>query len=74
MCEDDSFSVDPKDALRNKSKLHLEMAEELDRMERDVTSWEAEFLDSILKRLRSGTALTERQAKTLQEMRWKYTD
>jgi len=51
---------------------HLEMAEEIDRMERDVTSWEADFLDSILKRLRNKIPLTPKQAEVLEGMHEKY--
>lgn len=48
---------------------HLAMAEALDRMERDVTSWEADFLDSILKQLREEKrALTQKQIDVLNRM------
>lgn len=36
----------------------LEMAQELDGMDRSVTSWEADFLESVLVRLREGRGLT----------------
>ena len=51
---------------------HLEMAKELDGMERDVTSWEADFLNSILEKLNFGLALTEKQATRLSEMYERY--
>ncbi len=51
---------------------HLEMAEELDSMALDVTSWEAEFLESVLGLLREGSPLSPKQAKTLKGMYAKY--
>lgn len=66
--DEDTFKVDPVDALGALSKRHLEMATELDQMEEDVTSWEAGFLDTVLKRLRSGQALTTGQATKLEEI------
>lgn len=51
----------------------LELAEELDNMERDVTTWEADFLESILKRLREdGSELTPKQEYQLRRMEEKY--
>lgn len=52
----------------------LELAQELDGMERDVTSWEADFLSSILPRLREGHGLSEKQEKVLLGMKKKYLD
>lgn len=49
-----------------------EMARELDAMERDVTSWEASFLESVLSVLAAGRRLSTKQAKTLEEMHEKY--
>lgn len=52
---------------------HLAMAEDLDKMERDVNSWEAGFLESVLVRLKKEKLpLTETQVKTLKEMHEKY--
>lgn len=51
---------------------HLEMAKELDGMDRDVTSWEADFLSSILEKLNFGLALTQKQASRLTEMYERY--
>lgn len=51
---------------------HLEMAEELDGMERDVTSWEADFLEKILEILRFGLQLSPKQADTLEKMHERY--
>lgn len=48
------------------------MARELDEMEEDVTSWEADFLDSILKALHHGRTLSPKQAERLEEMHEKY--
>jgi hypothetical protein len=55
-------------------ELHLAMAEALDEMDEDVTEWEASFLESVLRLLRDGLALTEPQARTLEEMRRKYIE
>lgn len=51
---------------------HAEMARQLDSMERDVTSWEASFLDSVLKCLRGGRPLGEKRENKLEEMWDKY--
>ena len=51
---------------------HLEMAKAIDGMERDVTSWEADFLNSILDSLSFGLALTQKQAARLEEMYERY--
>lgn len=49
------------------------MAEALDAMEKGVTSFEAEFLESVLVRLRKEhRPLTEAQAEKLQEIYEKY--
>jgi hypothetical protein len=51
---------------------HRDMARELDSMDRDVTSWEANFLESVMKALRAGRALSDRQKEKLDEMWDKY--
>ncbi len=51
---------------------HLEMARAIDGMSRDVTSWEADFLNSILEKLNFGLALTQKQAARLEEMYERY--
>lgn len=51
---------------------HLEMAQALDSMERDVTSWEADFIESVLKRLKAGRPLSPKQAESLEGMHRKY--
>lgn len=52
---------------------HLEMAEALDSMERNVSSWEADFLESVLKRLKDdGRTLSEKQATKLKELYERY--
>jgi hypothetical protein len=51
---------------------HRDMARELDSMERDVTSWEANFIESVLKALRSGKSLSNPQKEKLEEMWDKY--
>ena len=51
----------------------LDQAEALDHMEDvDVTSWEAEFLDSVLKQLRAGRALSQKQIDVLNRMSSQY--
>lgn len=48
---------------------HLDLALELDRMDEDVTSWEADFLQSIIARLRDKKIpLTQGQIDTLYKM------
>ncbi len=54
-------------------KKHSELAHELDAMEEDVTSWEAEFLESIILRLdEKKLALTQKQIERLYELCDKY--
>ena len=48
------------------------MVKALDEMDRDVTSWEADFLSSILDSLYFGLALTQKQAVRLEEMYERY--
>lgn len=50
----------------------LEMAEALDKMDRDLNSWESEFHNSVLEVLRFGSALTEKQTKKLKEIYERY--
>ncbi len=50
----------------------LDMAEALDGMDRDVASWEADFLESVLTRLRSNQRLTEKQEAKLRQIHEKY--
>lgn len=48
---------------------HLAMAEALDFLDEEVTSWEAEFLDTVLKQLHEGKrALTQKQIDVLNRM------
>lgn len=51
---------------------HAELAKELDHMEEDVTSHEADLLDSVLKILRGGGTLSPKQAEHLEGMHKKY--
>jgi len=52
---------------------HLEMAEALDGMERAVSSWEADFIESVLIRLREEhRPLTDGQVEKLREIYEKY--
>ena len=51
---------------------HLEMAQELDGMDRDVGSWAADFLQNILTCLRGGGTLSVERVKKLRELHGKY--
>ena len=46
----------------------LEIAEQLDGMEQDVTTWEAAFLDTVLQTLREGRQLSPKQIEKLKEV------
>ena len=46
----------------------LELVKELDRMDVDVTPWEASFLDSILKQLQAKQPLTQKQLEVVHRM------
>lgn len=50
----------------------LEKATCIDNMEREVNHWEANFLESIIKRLNQKIRLTEKQEECLQRMYNKY--
>ncbi len=50
----------------------LAQAKALDEMEVDVTSFEASFLDSVLKQLRAGRALSQKQIDLLNRMSNQY--
>ena len=49
-----------------------EMAEALNDMERDMTSWEADFHDCVLKKLRAKEPLTSKEDAKLREIYEKY--
>lgn len=49
-----------------KGKQNLEMAEALDEMEKTLSSDNADFLESILKKLRHDDDLTDREQKKLE--------
>lgn len=55
-------------------KSYLEMAEELDGMDRDVRSEEADLLERALKRLRSGRPLRPKDADWLEKLHAKYLE
>lgn len=62
-----------EDEAREAVARHLATAEAIDRDEEiSVTPWEMDFLDSILKQLRAGRALSQRQIDTLNGMSDKY--
>lgn len=46
----------------------LETVRELDGMEADVTAWEAEFLDSVIKQLGAKTPLSQKQIEIVRRM------
>lgn len=50
----------------------LAQTKALDEMETDVTSWEADFLDSCLKQLKAGRALSQKQIEVLNRMSDQY--
>lgn len=50
----------------------LEMAEALDKMDRDLNSWEADFHNSILEILRFGGNLSTKEALKLKEIYERY--
>lgn len=50
----------------------LSQVQALDRMEVDVTSWEAGFLESCLKQLQVGRALSQKQIEVLNRMSDQY--
>ncbi len=58
--------------MDEKSEEYLEMAQDLDGMDEDVTSWEANFLDSILTHLRNGGRLSPNRVNSLKDMYEKY--
>ena len=64
---------DAADAHVQEMTEHLCRAEALDRMEQDVTSWEADFLNRILRQLREDRRpLSQPQIDTLNDMCSKY--
>ena len=52
----------------------LGIAEDLDGMEEDVTTWEATFLESVLVQLRAGRGLSDKQENTLLRMKLDYLE
>jgi hypothetical protein len=58
--------------VEEKKKTLLEMAKELDGMERAVTSDEAELLEEVLKMLKAGKRLSPAQASKIEKMDKKY--
>lgn len=68
--------TNPLDEIDNEARAiiarHLSTAEAIDGMEGGVTEWEMDFLDSILKQLRAGRALSQKQVDVLHRMSDKY--
>lgn len=56
----------------DEKKSHKEMAKELDRMNRGVTSDEADFLEEVLDTLADGKKLKPKVGARLEEMYEKY--
>lgn len=50
----------------------LSLVREIDRMEVDVTSWEASFLDSVIKQLEQGKPLSQKQLDVIHQMCHRY--
>ena len=50
----------------------LEKAEAVDDMREETSNWEADFLASVLPRLREGKAVSERQRETIERIYEKY--
>lgn len=62
-----------EDEARRAVTAHLATAEAIDQAEEiSVTPWEMEFLDSILKQLRAGRGLSQKQIDSLNRMSDKY--
>jgi hypothetical protein len=51
---------------------YLDLARRLDEMDRDVTTWESDFLDRILRKLRSRLPPTGPEADVLDRMAEQY--
>lgn len=72
------MSVEPnpfEDVERAVDKIvqsHLEIVRDLDRMEVDVTPWEASFLDNVLKQLEKKTPLSQGQIDIVRRMAEQY--
>lgn len=68
--------MNPFDEVQNAAAAavarQLAQVEALDQMETEVTSWEAGFLDSALKQLRAGRALSQKQIEVLNRMSDQY--
>lgn len=63
---------DVERGIRAAIERQLAQVKALDEMDRDVTSWEAGFLDSVLKQLKVGRPLSQKQIETLNNMSTKY--
>ena len=64
---------DVEKAAEAELQKQLDLVREVDQMDEDVNSWEAEFLDSLLKRLdEEKIPLTSKQLEILHLMRKKY--
>lgn len=50
----------------------LETVRALDGMQADVSAWEAEFLDSVLKQLGAKTPLSQKQIEVVRRMAEQY--
>lgn len=69
----EGFFDDVEKAAEAELQKQLDLVREVDQMDEDVNSWEAEFLDSLLKRLdEEKIPLTSKQLEILHLMRKKY--
>lgn len=55
-------------AIETLVEKQLDLVKELDHADVDVTAWEAEFLDSVLKQLEAKRPLTPKQLEIVQKM------
>lgn len=60
------------EGIVDEKKSHKQMAKELDGMNRDVTTEEADFLEEVLETLGAGKKLKPKVAEKLGEMYGKY--
>lgn len=65
---DENPFADVNRAIEEAVAQQLELVKELDAMEIDVTPWEADFLDTVLKQLNGKTPLTQPQLDVLHRM------
>ena len=57
---------------RTEGELLVEILVRLDTMVQDVTDWESDFLESMLRQIRQGRTTSPKQRKVLQRMAEQY--